>query len=253
MALLVVAFLWIAFGTTEYRVLAPCRIVSENVNTVAAPLDGRIESVLVQPGQRVKQGQLLIRFDRSDLLNERNRILTQIASTKIETNALLQQRQPQEAFQMQSRLALLNTQRQLIDERLQRGELYAEMDGVILPTEIHRRVGQYVELGEPLLELADEQTWHLEIETPEDEIRHVAINQPVHFQSRARPDCHLNCRITRISPSSQIVSNSNVVLTRAKMQARPDWMKIGMEGHVRIETGRQPVWLGLSASGHSMV
>lgn len=243
LALLFVATaVWFTFGTMDYDVLAPCRIVPEQINTVSAPYQGMIAKVFVLPGDRVKAGQLLIQIDTRELLIEKNRILSEIASTCIEANAFLRDRKQQDAFLLQAQIRVLNTDLQLIEQQLQRANIRALEDGVVLPTEIHRRVGQFVNLGEPLLEVADENCWHLEIDTPENQARHLSLQQQGLFQSNARPDQRLTCRIAKISPSSQIVRQKNVVIVEAALDARDEWMKIGMEGHVRVNTGKKPVW-----------
>ena len=234
--------LWILFGTTRHEILAPCRIAARQVVTVSSPFDGLIQEVFVEPGEKVVRGQELVRFDRDELLTERNRILTKISSTRIESNSLLQARQIEEAFLLQSEVAVLKTELQLIDQRLKRSTLRAQTNGVVLPTEIHRRIGQFVVLGEPLLEIADENDWHLEIETPENQVRHLKIGQSGEFQSRARPDLCSVCQIDGIHPSTQVVGQNNVVIADANLSNRLPWMKIGMQGYVRIDTGRQPVW-----------
>jgi len=241
-ALLFAGAFWMAFGRMNYEVLAPCRIVPENINSVAAPYDGMIANVVVQPGQAVKQGQLLVQIDTEQLSIERSKILSEIASTKIQANAFLQERKPQDAFQLQAQIRVLDTDLQLIQEQIKRARIRAKVDGVVLPTDIHRRVGQYVNLGEQLLEIASDQQWHLEIETPESDARHLALEQTGSFQTNARPDQYQRCEITKISPSTQVVRQKNVIVAEAVLHSREDWMKIGMEGHIRIDTGKQPVW-----------
>ena len=234
--------MWVIFGTTEYQVIAPCRISSNNVSTVSSPSDALINEVSIQPGQFVNEGDLLVSFDKRELLTERNRIVTQIASTRIEANSHLQHKQPQDAFLLQSKLAVLQAELQLIEQKISRMELRSVCSGVVLSTDISQRVGQYVKKGEPLFEIAGDDQWHLEIETPEENVRHVSVDQAVTFQSLARPDRVLDCKIIAISPSSEVVDNKNVVVVEAAMQNRERWMKLGMEGFARIETGSKPVW-----------
>ena len=241
-ASILLSFAWMLFGKTQFEVLAPCKIAAKKIITVASPYDGLVQEVLVQPGQRIRKGDLLLRFGKDDLQTERNRVLTDIATNRIECNALLQQRKAQDAFLVQAKLAVLKAELKLIEQKLNRASVRAQVDGIVLPTDIHRRIGQFVVIGEPLLEIADENDWHLEIETPEHKIRHLQIGQQGRFQSRARPDLVSKCKIDAINPSSQIIRDNNVVVADAAMDTRQSWMKIGMEGFVKIETGQQPIW-----------
>ncbi len=233
---------WMIFGKTKHEIFAPCKIAANQVKTVASPFDGLIKEVLVKPGQHVSRGQLILSFDKENLLTERSRILTEMASLRIECNALLQDRKIQAAFVLQTQIAVLETELQLVTENLERSNIRAKTDGIVLPTDIHRRVGQFVATGEPLLEIADQQGWHLEIETPEHQVRHLKVGQAGEFQSRARPDLISVCQIDAINPSSQVIGDANVVVADASVGSRQSWMKIGMEGFVKIDTGDQPVW-----------
>lgn len=234
--------LWAMFGTMEYRVMAPGKIVPEQIYTVSTPHEGRIEQVFVKPGQQVQAGELLVQLDTKDLLTEQMRIKTAITSTRIEANALLSQRRHQEAFLLQAEIEVLETDLNLIQEQLRRSQICAVHSGVVLPTTIHQRIGQRVPLGEPLLEIAHEDHWHLEIEVPDNEAMFVSQWQAGEFQSSARPDQHLSCKVRRISPTSQVLNNKNVVVAEAVLLEKQDWMKIGMEGYVSIDTGTKPVW-----------
>ena len=169
-------------------------------------------------------------------------IRTAITSMQIEANALLSQRKHQAAFLLQADIDVLKTDLELIDEQIRRSQVVAQHGGVVMPTEIHRRVGQFVALGDPLLEIAKQENWHLEIDVRDNDAPYIAKSQLAEFQSSARPDQHQKCKVSKISPSSQVVRNKNVVITEAMMLDQQDWMKLGMEGHIRIDTGKQPVW-----------
>ena len=239
---LCLVMLWFMFGTTNHRILAPCKIVPEQVYTVSAPHEALIANVFVLPGQAVKEGDLLIQLGTKDLLIERKRILASIASTQIKMNALLHERKTQEAFLQQAEIEVLQTDLNLIEAQIQRSQIRAHQDGVVLPTEIHQRVGQFVALGESLLEIANEEKWHLEVEIPESSAPYLTLDQSGSFQSTARPDQTLACEITKISPSSQILRKKNVVIAEAVLREKDAWMKLGMEGYVRIDAGSRPVW-----------
>lgn len=233
---------WFIFGTTQHQILAPCKIVPDRIFTVSAPYESMIEQVHVLPGQVVKEGDLLVQLNTKDLLIERKRIATAIASTQIEANAYLSDRKPDKAFLKQAEIAVLQTDLDLVETQIRRSTIRAHEDGVVMPTEIHRRIGQFVALGEPLLEIANENNWRLQVEVPENNAQYIDIAQQGHFQTAARPDERLMCEVTKISPSSEVMNERNVVVAEAFLLERDPWMKVGMEGHIRIRAGKKPVW-----------
>ncbi len=233
---------WMIFGTVEYKILAPSTIVPEQVYTVSVPHEAMIAQVHVLPGQAVRTGDLLLQLDIKDLLIQQMSLTTAITTTQIEANSLLAERRHQQAFLLQSEIEVLKTDLHLITEKISRSEIRAPHAGIVLPTKVHQRIGQFVAIGEPLLELANENRWHLEVEVPEHQAQFILPQQLGAFQSSARPEQQLQCQVTKISPAAEVLRNKNVVIVEAVLADRESWMKIGMEGHVRIETGSKPVW-----------
>ena len=182
---------WMVFGKIDHKILAPCQVVPDQLFTVSAPHEGMIESVHVMPGQHVKKGQLLVQLDTKDLLVERQRIRASIASAQIEANHFLEKRLPQKAFLKQAEIEVQKTDLQLIEEQIRRSQIRAHQNGIVMPTEIHRQVGQFVALGDPLLELADENRWRLDISVPESDVQYLSLEQIGTFQSNARPEKRL--------------------------------------------------------------
>ena len=233
---------WMAFGKTEYRVLAHCKIVPEKTYTVSVPHEAMISNVLVLPGQHVNAGEPMVQLDTTDLQVQQMSLTTEITSAKIEANSLLSNRHHQEAFLRQSEIDVLKSDLHLVQEQIARSVIRAPHDGVVMPTDIHRRIGQFVALGDPLLEIASDDRWHLEVEVPEHQSQYISRQQVGAFQSSARPDQQLDCAITKVSPASEVKRNKNVVIAEALLENHPSWMKIGMEGHVKIDTGSKSVW-----------
>ena len=238
---LLVAF-WIVFGKVDYHFLAPSKIVPCHINMLAAPFEGRIEDVLILPGQFVSKGQLILLMDVRDLKIERNKILSEITTAQIEANNLLQQRKPSEALLLQAQIRVMETELELVEKRIQRARVTAPVSGFVMPTEVHHRVGQFVTLGESLFEIADQHDWRLEIEVPESESLHLSLEQTGSFQTYARPDQGCDCIISKVEPSTQIIDQKNVIVAEATLVSQEDWMKVGMEGYVRIKTTQKPVW-----------
>ena len=240
--LLAVFLTWVAFGKKEYQVLASCKIVPEHTNIVSAPFEGKIARVLVRPGQQVEKGQPLVEMDTRDLKLELRRVLTSIASTKIEKDAFLRERKSNEAFLKLSQIAVLETDLVRIRQQLKRAKVCAVEAGVVLPSELHRKVGQFVTLGESMLEIAENRNWQLEINSAESDARHIVKGQLAQFQTHARPDQPYACEVLNVHPAARVADQKNVVVVEARLLERDSWMKVGMEGSVRINTAPQPIW-----------
>lgn len=150
-------------------VLAPAEVVPLAGQVVAAPLDGVIAEFLVKPNQRVKTGDVLLRFESTTLDAQADvaaRALG-VAEAELKANA-------QRAFadaESSSRIDLLaarveqkRAERDYARELLKRSEVRAERDGIAVFADAERWTGKPVQTGERLLQIADPGQAELRIE-----------------------------------------------------------------------------------------
>ncbi|MDI9407187.1 MAG: HlyD family efflux transporter periplasmic adaptor subunit [Chitinophagaceae bacterium] len=75
------AFAWLAFAKTDEVVVAPGKLEPVgDVKTVQMPVGGVLDQILVKDGQRVKQGQILLRLDNEATVDREGSIRDGIAA-----------------------------------------------------------------------------------------------------------------------------------------------------------------------------
>ncbi|MEM8561042.1 MAG: HlyD family type I secretion periplasmic adaptor subunit [Pseudomonadota bacterium] len=85
LSLFTIGVAWACLGKVDIVVTAPGRIVpSGQVKLVQAPQAGTISSILVKEGERVEQGQTLIRFDPTYAEADDQRIRAQLEDTQLQ-------------------------------------------------------------------------------------------------------------------------------------------------------------------------
>jgi hypothetical protein len=62
------------------------------------------------------------------------------------------------------------------------------------------------------------------------------------FVCNARPELAHNCRVRLVHPAAQSEKGETTFVVEASAEERPDWMRVGMEGVARLDTGRRPIW-----------
>ena len=133
--LLMVAIVIGAFVPVPLAILAPAEVVSAQSAVVAAPLEGVLQSVEVEPNQRVSSGQLLARFDvtrlRNDLeLAEQKVLVADAKSRRAAQGAIASMEAKREMAVAKAELALARTERDYAKDLLLQADLRAPMDGV---------------------------------------------------------------------------------------------------------------------------
>ena len=140
--------------------LAPAEVVPRDPWLVAAPLEGVIEAMLVEPNQLVTQGAPLFRFEDAPLRARRDVAARQLAVAEAE----LRQAQ-QAAFRDDTHkgevavklaaVALRQSELSYADELLARGVVRAPAAGIAVFADADQWVGRPVGVGERVMVVAD--------------------------------------------------------------------------------------------------
>jgi multidrug resistance efflux pump len=151
--------------------LAPAEVVAADPRVVAAPMDGVIARVHVQPNQAVAAGETLFTFDATELESQAAVARRALAIAEAELR-----RASQGAFadrEETAKLQVLETKRDLraaelaqAEERLSRVTVTAEQAGVAIFTDANDWVGRPVRTGERVMQVADPDDTRLRIDLP---------------------------------------------------------------------------------------
>lgn len=143
-----VGLLFAAFGSVHQYAPGPAVVRAEGRVDLTARAAGTVADVEVQSGQRVRAGQLLVRFYEAPEISERERIRREFD--------LLLVRTLRDPTDQGSRAALstLRAQRELAESRLQERSVRAPRDGLV--SDVRIRPGQHLGPGDVVLSLVGE-------------------------------------------------------------------------------------------------
>jgi multidrug resistance efflux pump len=166
-ALLVLA----GFVRVPLTALAPVEVVARDPDVAAAPLDGVIHSIEVEPNQRVEAGDVLVRFTDTAL-----RARLAVAERSVEVAQARERRLGQAAFDdrtarrelavASAELRLAVAERDAAAELLSRTVLRAGRAGVAIFGSRKDWEGRPVSVGERILQVASPEAVQLRIEMP---------------------------------------------------------------------------------------
>ncbi|MBN4082694.1 HlyD family efflux transporter periplasmic adaptor subunit, partial [Phycisphaeraceae bacterium AH-315-B13] len=200
--------------------------------------------------QKVVAGQLLVKFDTSDLelsaVEARQSISqaqSQAADAMRRGNGAEQQQAEAKVMQGQARLDLLNN-------RIASAQIRAPIDGTIIAGDLTERVGARLKIGEPLFEIAPLDSMRLIAKVADSDIGLVirAMQDEGMVGSvatKAYPDRRFPLTVERIVPMAQAKDGKNTFLVHASLDESAAWMRPGMEGLAKLEVGdRTLLWIG---------
>ncbi|MDI1301299.1 MAG: efflux RND transporter periplasmic adaptor subunit [bacterium] len=249
-ALVLAGMRWL--GPTEVQVTAPVRgeavqaiyatgTVEAGITVRVAPqLSGRLVALLADEGDVVKAGQVLARFDDSDVRASLSELQARAryAGQQFERVQALSGRGYVSADQLQQARANLDAARatlQRTSEQQKFMTLKAQVAGRIIRRD--GEVGDFIPVNQPVFYLARGQVPpRIDADVDEEDIAQVKIGQDVLVRADAFPDKTFTGRVTEITPKGDPVARNYRV--RVGLPADTPLM-IGMTAETNIIVARR--------------
>jgi RND family efflux transporter MFP subunit len=206
-------------GTLERGPILSGRLTAERQATVRAEAAGTLQRVEAEPGQRVREGQVLARIEdsavRNQLLSARSSVTSQrsalevarrdvermstlveagaAARSELEATALKAKAAEAQLAEAEARLALAN-------EAAANTTVRAPISGVVSERPVN--AGDVVQVGTILFTIVDPSSMRLEAAIPAGELSQVDTGDVVKFEVTGYSDREFEGRVTRIFPTA---------------------------------------------------
>ena len=228
-----------------YRVDAGVTLRSRDLLFMPAPFDGYLQQVQVEVGDRVEPGQILVKLDTRDLLQEESSAGADVARYGREAEKSQAVRQLAEMQIALARKQQSEARLALVRHQIQQAEVRAPHAGIVVEGELKKNLGSPLRKGDLLLKLAETGNLDLELEIDQVDIHEVQPGMPGEVALVGRPEQHFALTIERVDPVATSREGHNVFLARARLEAEEqDWWRPGMGGNAKIEVGdRKLIWI----------
>jgi RND family efflux transporter MFP subunit len=205
-------------------------------SVIEAKVSGRIDKMLVVPGQTVKAGELLAQLDAREIqarLDQALAVRQQTESDLKRLTALLEQKTVTQAdfdgVQARSRVAQAAVTE--VETMLGYSKVLAPFDGVI--TRKSADVGDLAAPGKTLLEMEDPRALRLEADVPEAVIGNIALGDKLPVRIAAL-QAELAGVVSEVSPAAD--PNSRTSLVKLDLPLTPG-LRAGQFGRVSAPVG----------------
>lgn len=230
-----------AFVPVPVNVTASARLEGVLQRSLAAPYDGFLERVLVRPGDAVKQGQVMASLATEDLQNEQRRLQSEVARHRAEAGDALAREDRGAMVVAQARAAEAAAQLALIDQQIQRAQVVAPFDGVVIRGDLHQQVGAPVQRGEVMMVVAPSAAYRIVLDIDDLDAGRVRDGMGGWLALSARPDQAHAIRLQRVTPLARVVDGRNVFEAQAELLDAANGLRPGLEGFAKLELERQPL------------
>jgi biotin carboxyl carrier protein len=229
---------------TDYRVTAPSRIEGASQRAIVAPLTSYIAAVNARPGDIVRAGAVLLSLDARDLSLAQTKARLEREKHVKEYRLALAQGDRAQVSILAARIAQAETELRLVEEQLQRAELRAPFDGVIVEGDLSQSLGAPVERGSVLFEIAQMDDYRVVIEVDEHDIGAIQGGQSGNLWLSALPAQPLAFAVERIMPVAAAADGRNYFRVEARLEQSGTRVLPGMQGIAKIQAGqRSRLWV----------
>jgi len=233
-------------------------LAPEREATVRAELSAPVIETLIDQGQRVNAGQLLIRLDdtsiRDQALSARSAVTTAQANLTVaqheqdRNDALLKAGAIAERAVEQSRaqvtasraqLAMAQAQAASAEKMLSNTRITAPFAGIVSARAVN--AGDVVSPGTALVTVVDPSTMRLEASVPAEALSAVRLGAPVDFSVTGYPNRHFTGRVTRVNPIADPATRQVRIIASLPNTGGTLVGGLFAEGRVSSESHRAPI------------
>ncbi len=228
---------------TPQEVSAQARLEGTTQRAMAAPGDGFLKQVFVRPGDAVREGQVLVEFEGEDLRVERQRLVAEMAGQDASVGDAMQ-RQDMAALAIASaKVDELTAELAALDQRLDRAQMKAPFDGIVIEGDLTQALGAPVKRGDLLLKLAPSDGFRAMVEVDDADIADISEGQHGSIVLTAHPDQAWPMTVARITPLASALEGRTVFEVEVALDASAaahERLRPGMRGVARLHVGDRP-------------
>ena len=246
---LAIAAALIAIFPVRLSALAPAEVVADRPYTLSAPFAGLIQRLEVAPNTPVRKGQPLIRFDdvrpRNELTLATERLAVARARTERAASAAFGSAEAsREIAIVQAERDLAQAEHDYARDVLAQSVLRAPRDGIAIYSDRRDFEGRAVNVGDPILQIADPARVRFRVDLPAREQLSLSPGAPVKVWLDGQPLWSVDARLETASYAARATPEGVMAFA---LIARPlgETPDIGARGTARVEGRWVPLFYAL--------
>ena len=227
------------FMPVRLTVLAQAEIVARDPTVIRAPMDGIVSDLLVRPNAPVEEGALLLKLDDTELQTRLSVAEQTLAISRAQYQQAQSASRSANAKASLRVLALETEKRQsevsYMKTLLQRSEVEAERDGVVIMPNPDELIGRPVVTGERLMTIADPNNTQLQAWLAVGDDITLLYDSEIDFFPNVAPDKKYSVRLRRMDYRAQLAETGELAYRiRGDFATGENLPRIGMRGTAKL-------------------
>lgn len=228
----------------DFRIHADAVLEGKVQRVVAAPMQGFILSASARAGDSIKKGASMAAMDDADLKLEAVKLASQQQQSVREYREAMAGRDLVKVSVLNAKLEQVRAQLQLVNEQLQRTNIVAPFDGVVIEGDLSQSLGSPVERGDILFKIAPLEGYRIVLKVNERLISYVQAGQTGSLALSSMPEQQLPLTVEKITSVAKAEDGNNIFRVEASLQEHSSLLRPGMAGVGKINVGQKPfLWI----------
>jgi len=141
----------------------------------------------------------------------------------------------------QAKMSEARAQLDLVEKQLERTQIKAPFDGVIISGDLTQTLGAPVQRGSVLMVLAPADRYRLIVEVDERDVRDVRPGAQGRVALASMPQAPLNFKVDRVTPISATRDGRHFFEVEGKLEGENATLRPGLQGVARITADSRPL------------
>ncbi len=242
---LISGLFYLSTESSVYRLRAPAILEAKFKQIITSPQEGYIYSSSVRAGDWVEKGNVLAMLDTKDIKLERFRLESEYEQFIMQHRAgLLNPNDRSKAAIANAQIKQTKVKMQLLDEQLQRAQITAPFDGVVVSGDLSQLLGSPLKSGQEIFQIAPVDSYRVRILIDEQDIGEVHIGSEGELALTGLPNQTLALKVERLLPVSEALDGKNVFHVEASIAIDNPLLRPGMEGIAKVDVEqRKLLWI----------
>jgi transcriptional regulator with GAF, ATPase, and Fis domain/multidrug resistance efflux pump len=238
-AVAAVVALFLVFCPLPMRVSGDATVSGQHLVTIAAPMDGNVQTVYAHEGQRVKEGELLGALNdwqwRSDLAS---------ADAKYQEAMLAMQndlaRGAPQAGADRAQTEYLRAEVARIRARIDSAQLRSPINGIVVTPNLENAAGKHLVAGDSFAQVLDLRSAVVAVAVPERDASLLHAGETAAVKLDSYPQRTWRSTVSVVSPQAQVGDGVRTFSAEVPVSNADAVLRAGMSGRAKILVGWRP-------------
>ncbi|MCP4433752.1 MAG: HlyD family efflux transporter periplasmic adaptor subunit [Gammaproteobacteria bacterium] len=244
MVLLAVVTTFASLIEGEFRVSANAILEGKIQRVITTPFAGYLLSASVRAGDTVRKGDIMASLNDSEINLQLEKLRGELQKIKREYRQAQSNRDLVNVRVFSEQINKAKAEIKLTEQQLDRINLSAPFDGVVIEGDLTQSLGSPVERGDALFKIAPLEGYRIILKVEEKDISFIDLFQPGILVLPSLSEQIFPLTVEKVTVASKAENGANIFRVEASLNGVNDRLRPGMQGVGKIYIGQERlIWI----------